>query len=79
MQGSKKHILSTRLLRGAKTTEAEAAGLVIEQRSFIETVPAWTESILEKLEDVVEGIGCMVFTSSAAVKAVQGIQRSQLG
>jgi uroporphyrinogen-III synthase len=70
MQENNIHILSTRLLRSSSLSTARKAGLVIEERSFVETVPLAPNRLREMMDGIVAESSSVVFTSTAAVRAV---------
>ncbi len=73
MNDSKKYILSTRPLSGSIIAEAEAANVVIETLSFIETTPVKDEAVLQKIKELSGQKITVVFTSMNAVEAVADV------
>ncbi|HVZ56446.1 MAG TPA: uroporphyrinogen-III synthase [Chitinophagaceae bacterium] len=63
-------ILSTRPLEAALIRQAQAAGIRIEEKSFIETVPIRTTEVLQEVAQILLQRCTVVFTSMNAVEAV---------
>ena len=70
MQQNKIDILCTRPLNESLVKEAAAAGIVIDEISFIETEPIQTIEVQQEIEQALLLSATVVFTSMNAVEAV---------
>lgn len=66
----KNSILSTRPLSAALVAEAGAAGIDIDEISFIETQPIRSREVVQKIEMIYQQQATVVFTSMSGVDAV---------
>ena len=77
MQQNKITILSTRPLRDSLVAEAKAAGIFIDELSFIETEPIQSIEVLQEIEQALLQLTTVVFTSMNAVEAVATVKKEQ--
>lgn len=77
MQQNKISILSTRPLNDSLVAEAKAAGIFIDELSFIETEPIQTIEVLQEIEKSFLQVTTVVFTSMNAVEAVSTVKGEQ--
>ena len=77
MQQNEIRILSTRPLTTLLTGEAKAAGITVDELSFIETEPIRSIEVQQEIEHAFLQSAVVVFTSMNAVEAVAGEQHGQ--
>lgn len=77
MQQNNIHILSTRPLSKSLVQEANAAGISIDELSFIETEPIQSVEVQQEIEQAYLQSATVVFTSMNAVTAVLAQQDYQ--
>ena len=77
MQQNKISILSTRPLNDSLVADAKAAGIFIDELSFIETEPIQTIKVLQEIEKSFLQVETVVFTSMNAVEAVAKVKGEQ--
>jgi uroporphyrinogen-III synthase len=77
MQQNNIDILCTRPLNESLVKEAKAAGIVIDELSFIETEPVQTIEVQQEIEQALLLSATVVFTSMNAVEAVAAWQNEQ--
>lgn len=77
MQQTKISILSTRPLNQSLIAEANAAGIAVDEISFIETEPVQSIEVQQEIEQAYLQTATVVFTSMNAVDAVTSWQDGQ--
>lgn len=70
MQPTKFNILSTRPVAATSIDAAAVAGIKIDVRSFIETTPIATATVVEDIQQTICSNATIIFTSMNAVEAV---------
>lgn len=73
MQKTERYILSTRPLPKAIIESAAGEGIIIEELSFIETHPVWSEELSHRIRSLAGGAATVIFTSMNAVDAVADV------
>jgi len=78
MQQNNIRILSTRPLDKILAQEAKAAGIIIDELSFIETAPIQTIEVQQEIKQALLLSATVIFTSMNAVEAVAAWQNEEL-
>lgn len=76
MRENRISILSTRPLNSSSVAEAKAAGISIDTVSFIETEPATSREVLDRVKQTLQRSATVIFTSMNAVEAVAAEQKT---